>query len=168
MIQEGINIKLHLANEVRITSNMIELIDKDEITLLNNYIFLELPFNSRINNLKNVIYDLQSNNINVILVHPERYPYLSFDEYQDLIDSDVLFQVNYESIIGKYGMNAKKRVKKLYKKNMVNFIATDVHRPTTRLFTEFDKIEKKIIKIVGEDTYKDLTYNNIKKVIGSK
>lgn len=163
--KEKINVKLHLANEVRITSDILGLIKKDEISLLNNYIFLELPFNNRINNLKEIIYELQSNNINVIIVHPERYPYLEYSEYQELIDSDVELQVNYESITGKYGKEAKKRVKYLLKNNMVNYIATDVHRPTSKLFDNFKKIEKKITKIVGEEEYNNLTYYNMKKII---
>lgn len=163
--EENIDIELYLANEVRITSNILELINKDEISLLGNYLFLELPFDNRIYNLDKIIYELQTNNINVILVHPERYNYLTKEDYEKLIDSDVLFQVNYESIIGKYGFGAKKRVKYLLKNNYVSFIATDVHRPTTKLFTEFKKIKEKIIKIIGLDSYIDLTYNNIKSIL---
>ena len=165
--RENINIKLYLANEVRITSNILDLIKKDEISLLGNYLFLELPFNNRIYNLDKIIYELQANNINVVLVHPERYNYLSKDEYQKLIDSDVLFQVNYESIVGKYGFNAKKRAKYLLKNNMVSFLATDVHKSSAILFKDFDKIKNKIIKIVGEETFNDLSYNNMKEIISN-
>jgi len=82
--EENIPIDLHLANEVRITSDIIELIKNDEISLLNNYIFLELPFSNKIHNLERQIYNLQLNNIKVIIVHPERYNYLTKDDYQKL------------------------------------------------------------------------------------
>jgi len=162
---ENIDIKLYLANEVRITSDMMGLIKNDEISLLGNYLFLELPFDQKIYNLENIIYELQSNNINIILVHPERYAYLSKDDYQKLLDSDVLFQANYESIIGKYGSGAKKRVKYLLEHNMIYLLATDVHRPTTMMFSQWEKIERKIIKFVGSEVYKDLTYNNINNIL---
>lgn len=164
---EGIDIKLYLANEVRITSDILGLIKNDEISLLGNYLFLELPFDQRIYNLDSIIYELQSNNINIILVHPERYAYLSKADYQKLLDSDVIFQANYESIIGKYGSGAKKRVKYLLDNNMITLLATDVHRPTTMMFKEWDKIERKIKKFVGSEVYKDLTYNNINNIINS-
>ena len=165
--EENIKIKLYLANEVRITSDMLGLIKKKEIMLLGNYMFLELPFDQRIYNLDNIIYELQSNNINIILVHPERYAYLTKEDYQKLIDSDVIFQANYESIIGKYGSGAKKRVKYLLENNMIYLLATDVHRPTTMMFKDWEKIERKIKKFVGGESYKDLTYNNIKDILNS-
>ena len=163
--EENIDIKLYLANEVRITSNILELIKNDEISLLGNYLFLELPFDSKIYNLDKIIYELQSNDITVILVHPERYPYLSKGDYQRLLDCDVIFQSNYESIIGKYGFGAKKRVKYLLENNMISLLATDVHRPTTKMFSEWDKIERKIKKFIGTQEYKNLTYNNIKNIL---
>lgn len=125
--EENIPIDLHLANEVRITSDIIELIKNDEISLLNNYIFLELPFSNKIHNLERQIYNLQLNNIKVIIVHPERYNYLTKDDYQKLADLDVYFQINYESIIGSYGTKSKKKVKYLLKNNLVSFIGTDIH-----------------------------------------
>lgn len=165
--ENNIDIKLYLANEVRITSNILELIKNDEISLLGNYLFLELPFNQKIYNLDKIIFDLQSNDINIVLVHPERYSYLSKEDYQKLIDSDIIFQANYESIIGKYGFSAKRRVKYLLENNMISLLATDVHRPTTMLFKDFEKIERKIKKFTGVQEFKNLTYNNIKSIIDS-
>ncbi|MBR1417213.1 MAG: hypothetical protein IJ572_05280 [Bacilli bacterium] len=162
---QNIDIKLYLANEVKITSNILDLIKEDEISLLGNYLFLELPFDTKIYNLDKIIYELQSNNINIILVHPERYSYFKKEDFEKLIASDVLFQVNYESIIGKYGLDSKNKVKYLYKNNMVSFVASDVHSSSTIMFSKFDIIKKKIIKLVGEETFNDITYNNINKII---
>ena len=163
--ENDIHIKLYLANEVRITSNMIELLEKQTIKAINDYFFLELPFTNKIYNLDKIIYELQSNNLKVVLVHPERYPYLNLKDFQNLVENDVLLQVNYESIIGKYGANAKRMAKKLLKNNIVYLLGTDVHRTTTPLLSEFDKIKKKITKIVGEDEFINLSYNNVKKIV---
>ena len=163
--EENLDMKLYLANEVRITSDIIDLIRNDEISLLGNYLFLELPFDSKIYNLDRIIYDLQSNNINVIIVHPERYAYFTKEDYKKLIDSDVLFQCNYESIVGKYGSGAKKRVKYLLTNKMVYLLGTDVHRTSTMMFTEWEKIERKIKKFISPEEYKNLTYNNMKNIL---
>ena len=161
----NINIKLYLANEVKITSNMLELINNDTIKTINNYLFLELPFDTKIYNLKKIIYELQSNNIKVILVHPERYSYMTLGDFIELNDNDVYLQVNYESILGKYGIKAKSMVRKLLKKDIVYLLGTDVHRDSTIMFKKFDRMNKKIIRLVGEEQFKNLSYNNIKKII---
>lgn len=163
--EENIPIKLHLANEVRITSDMLELIKNDEITLLNNYLFIELPFSSKIHNLERQIYNLQLKNIKVVLVHPERYNYLDKEDYKKLVDLDVSFQINYESIIGSYGTKSKKKVKYLLKNDLVSFIGTDIHRKDQLNPKKFTKIKDKIIKIIGEEEFNNISYNNIKKVI---
>ena len=163
--ENNINIKLYLANEVRITSNMLELLEKETIKAINDYFFLELPFTNKIYNLDKIIYELQSNNLKVVLVHPERYPYLTLNDFQKLVDNDVLLQVNYESIIGKYGFASKRMAKKLLKNNLVHLLGTDVHRDTTIMFSEFETIKKKIIKIIGEEEFENLSYNNVKRII---
>ena len=161
----NINIKLYLANEVKITSDMLELINNNTIKTINNYLFLELPFDTKIYNLKKIIYELQSNNIKVILVHPERYPYMTLGDFIELNDNDVYLQVNYESILGKYGIKAKSMARKLLKKDIVYLLGTDVHRDSTIMFKKFDRMNKKIIRLVGEEQFKNLSYNNIKKII---
>ena len=163
--ENNINIKLYLANEVRITSNMLELLEKETIKAINDYFFLELPFTNKIYNLDKIIYELQSNNLKVVLVHPERYPYLTLNDFQKLVDNDVLLQVNYESIVGKYGFTSKRMAKKLFKNNLVHLLGTDVHRDTTIMFSEFETIKKKIIKIIGEEEFENLSYNNVKRII---
>ena len=139
--------------------------ENDTIKTVNGYFFLELPFTNKIYNLNKIIYELQSNNLKVVLVHPERYPYLKLSDFQNLVDNDVLLQVNYESIIGKYGIASKRLAKKLLKNNLVHLLGTDVHRTTTIMFSEFDKIKRKITKIIGEEEFNNLSYNNVKKII---
>ncbi len=144
---------------------MLELLEKEKIKTINNYLFLELPFDTKIYNLKKIIYELQSNNIKVVLVHPERYSTMNLNDFIELVDNDVLLQVNYESIIGKYGFKSETMAKKLFKNNIVHLLGTDVHHDTTMMFDKFDKINKKIIKLIGEEEFKNISYNNIKKII---
>ena len=139
---------------------------------INNtrYILIELPFNNQILNLDDYLYELKLKGYKIIIAHPERYTYFkdNYKEARKLYDSGVLFQVNYGSIIGQYGSSSLKLVKKLLKDDMVNFISTDIHKPSSSLFDEFDDIKHKIIKIIGEDKFKDISYNNILKVINDE
>lgn len=164
-LKEGISIDLYLANEVRVSSDLLELIKNDEITLLGNYLFLELPFSYKIHHLDKILFEVQSSHIKIVLVHPERYPYLKLEDYQKLVDADVLLQINYESILGVYGRDVKRKVKYLLKNNLVSFVGTDIHRKDSLFFKNFDKIKKKMIKIIGEEEFERISYYAISDII---
>lgn len=166
--EERIPIHLYLANEVAISSNILELIEQEEIMLYHNYLFLELPFTNKIQHLERLIYSLQEKNINIILVHPERYEYLDKKDYQKLLDADVMFQLNDRSILGAYGNTAKKKAKYLLKNHMITFLGTDIHHTSQMTEKTFQKLEKKIIKIIGEKEYQKLSYDNLKKLLEQK
>jgi len=172
LLKNNIDVNLFLGNEIFINESINELIINKEIRSINNtrYILIELPFDNQILNLDDYIYELSLKGYKVIIAHPERYSYFKDDykEAKKLYDSGVLFQVNYGSIIGQYGNGSKKLVKKLLKDNMVDFISTDVHKPNSSLFEKFDLIKRKIIKITGEDKFKEITCNNMLKVINDE
>ena len=172
ILKEDIDVNLFLGNEIFINESINELIINKEIRSINNtrYILIELPFNNQILNLDDYLYELKLKGYKIIIAHPERYTYFkdNYEEARKLYDSGVLFQVNYGSIIGQYGSSSLKLVKKLLKDDMVNFISTDIHKPSSSLFDKFDDIKHKIIKIIGEDKFKDISYNNILKVINDE
>ena len=172
LLKNNIDVNLFLGNEIFINESINELIINKEIRSINNtrYILIELPFNNQILNLDDYLYELKLKGYKIIIVHPERYTYFkdNYEEARKLYDSGVLFQVNYGSIIGQYGSSSLKLVKKLLKDDMVDFISTDIHKPSSSLFDKFDDIKHKIIKIIGEDKFKDISYNNILKVINDE
>lgn len=172
LLKNNIDVNLFLGNEIFINESINDLIINKEIRSINNtrYILIELPFNNQILNLDDYLYELKLKGYKIIIAHPERYTYFkdNYEEARKLYDSGVLFQVNYGSIIGQYGSSSLKLVKKLLKDDMVNFISTDIHKPSSSLFDKFDDIKHKIIKIIGEDKFKDISYNNILKVINDE
>ena len=172
VLKNNIDVNLFLGNEIFINESINELIINKEIRSINNtrYILIELPFNNQILNLDDYLYELKLKGYKIIIAHPERYTYFkdNYEEARKLYDSGVLFQVNYGSIIGQYGSSSLKLVKKLLKDDMVDFISTDIHKPSSSLFDKFDDIKHKIIKIIGEDKFKDISYNNILKVINDE
>ena len=172
LLKNNIDVNLFLGNEIFINESINELIINKEIRSINNtrYILIELPFNNQILNLDDYLYELKLKGYKIIIAHPERYTYFkdNYEEARKLYDSGVLFQVNYGSIIGQYGSSSLKLVKKLLKDDMVDFISTDIHKPSSSLFDKFDDIKHKIIKIIGEDKFKNISYNNILKVINDE
>lgn len=168
-LEEETDVKLYIGNEVYFSDKTINLLDK--VSTLNNskYLLIELPMSSKIKDLEEMIFDLTVNKIVPIIAHPERYSYVQDDiKYLDhLKELGVLFQVNYGSLIGKYGKKCEKTAKKLLKKNYISFMGTDIHRIDRPIDMEKAlNVLKKVVK--KQEIVDDLTTNNIKKVIENK
>ena len=66
-----------------------------------------------------------------VLAHPERYLYMSENDYLRLKSMNIQFQLNLFSLFGLYGKEVQKRAKTLQKQEMYNYIGTDLHRIIT-------------------------------------
>ncbi len=163
------DINLYLGNEIFIFDDIDKYIKDNKISSLNNskYILIEVPFVQEIVDLDKYVYKLIKAGYKVILVHPERYTFIQSnpDNIIKYLDMGVLLQCNYQSITGRYGHHAKKTIKYLLKHKYVSFLGSDIHRENSSFYDNFGKIKKKILHITNEDYFKDITYNNILKVI---
>ena len=171
LVKENIKgVNLYLGNEVFLNDDVINLFNKKEITTINNsnYMLVELPLTSYMNGYSNILCDLSEYGIIPIIAHPERYEFIKKDKkkVKELLEFNTLLQVNVESLTGKYGKKAKKVAKWLLKKDLVSFVATDIHRVSNK--TEIDKAYKKLKKLVKKDRYIELTYNNPLRVLNNK
>ncbi len=164
------NIHLYLGNEVYLSENVIDLLEKHEISTINNtkYMLIELPLTGYLNNLQNIICDLTSYGIIPIIAHPERYSFIQKNKKRigELLEFNCLLQCNVDSLVGKYGKQAKKVMKWLLKKNLVQFVATDTHsiNDSKELIAAYSKLEK----LVGKNKYIELTNINPTKVLNNQ
>lgn len=170
-LQNETSIELILGSEIFLTYNIIDLLAEYKASPINNtnYILFELPLHDQFFNLKDVINRLKENNYKLILAHPERYAVAqkNFKFLEELKEMDILFQCNYGSILGQYGLKAKSTVKKLLKKNMVSFLGSDVHRQNS-IYSNIDKSLQKISKIISEEYLENITKNNAEKVLNNE
>ena len=162
-------IELYLGNEIYITNNMIELLHNGQASSINGtkYVLFEFPLiNTKSMNDKEVIYRLVENGYIPIIAHPERYPFIQEkpDYLLELEGMGALFQANYGSIIGMYGLKAKKTLKILLKNNLISFLGSDVHRPE-QVYNKMPKIIKKFKKIISNEQFEELTEINPEKVL---
>lgn len=153
--KNNIDIKMYAGNEVFFANDMYKLlVDKKALKIGNTrYVLFEFPmFNSKPLNMKDEVYNLIVSGYIPIIAHPERYIFTkeAYSDFIELIDMGALMQINLGSISGIYGKVAKSNVKKLLKKNMVHFIATDSHN-SERIYSIYDKCMKKIRKIIGSE-----------------
>lgn len=169
-VQENVQgIELILGNEIYITNNIIELLQNGQASSINGtkYVLFEFPLiTTRPMNDKEVIYRLVENGYIPIIAHPERYPFIQEnpDYLFELEEMGALFQANYGSIIGMYGLKAKKTLKILLKSNLVSFFGSDVHRPE-QVYNKMPKIIKKLKKIISNEEFEEFTEINPEKVL---
>lgn len=78
-----------------------------------------------------------------------------------------MFQANYGSIIGLYGKQAQKTVKKLLKNDMIHFLGSDVHRPET-IYPRMPEILEELRKVIDANTLKHLSTINPQLVLENK
>ena len=103
-------------------------------------------------NLKEVIFELQTNGYKPILAHPERYPYWHYDKEMlfDLKNRDVLFQVNLLSLIGLYSQPVMEVAELLLENNMVEWLATDLHNASQLELLKTMQLKESLIQKIDQ------------------
>lgn len=169
--KEELGVELILGSEIYSRTNILELLENKEASTINNtnYILVEIPLHKEYPEFKNIIINLVSRGYKLVLAHPERYSVFQKNpkELEDIINSGVYLQANYMSIEGFYGKEAKKLVELLYKHNMITFLGTDVHC-TGAYYCAVPKVSKKIIELVGEEKFDEMSNSNIQLVLENK
>lgn len=166
--EENIDIELFLGNEIYVTENINELIKAGKVSTIadTDYVLVEFPLTFKTYIAEVEIDNLIAHGYSVILAHPERYSYVQKDIgfLDDYIEKGVYLQGNYESLLGKYGNNAKKTLIKLLKQQKIDLLSTDVHRENSA-YTKMDKVLKVLRKYVKDDYFYALTEGTEKNIL---
>ena len=170
--KQNIDIKLYYGNEVFVENNMLELLEKKEISTINNsnYLLFELPMNNKNNRINNLIFELKSKGIQPIIAHPERYTYIQKDPTLiiKMLEQGALFQSNIGSFYGHYGKEVQKTALLLLKHNMISFICSDIHHEKDDFYENIDNVKHKLEKYISKEKIDELFVENAKKVINNK
>lgn len=99
------------------------------LTLKDNRLLVELSLHQPRMGLEETLFDLQMKGYELILAHPERYPYLSSNSTQleRLKEMGVMFQVNVLSLGGFYGEVSRREGYKMIGNGWVELLGTDMH-----------------------------------------
>lgn len=166
--EAGININLYLGNEIYINNNIISLHQLGTVSALNNtaYLLVELSLSGKYPNYEGVLDELVRAGYKVVLAHPERYTTVQedFEVLYPLAEMGVLFQCNLGSIIGQYGKNAKKTVRRMIKENMIFAFGSDIHRAHGT--ADISLAQKKLAKYYSKADLNKVLYENPSKIIG--
>lgn len=124
----NIYMQIEASAEYYVDYDFEQKIGKEELlTFGDNYILIEFSFLEPPRKMFETIYKLQMHEYKVVLAHPERYPFFEKDEYKELKEKNVFFQLNSLSLIGYYSKKVQEKSSYLIDSGYINFLGTDCH-----------------------------------------
>jgi len=172
LIEHEIQLHIGFAAEVRITHDIIELIEQGKIPFLGNnssknFILLELPHSHIPAGTDNMIKWLSSKNIIPIIPHPERNKEIMREPKKviPLYNQGCQFQLTAGAVAGQFGKACFNAAQYLLQGGFVFLLATDAHNLKHRP-PELEPGRQSAEKIVGESASWDLVLTNPQAITG--
>jgi protein-tyrosine phosphatase len=127
----GINIEFKAAAEYFIDEHFVQQL-KDKVPLLTisqNIVLVEFSMIAAPVDWQEVLFEMQMQNYQPVLAHPERYTYLGrkTELFDQLKDAGCWFQLNLLALTGYYGETVHELADHLLKKNYYDLAGTDLH-----------------------------------------
>ncbi|MFC5604809.1 tyrosine-protein phosphatase [Sporosarcina koreensis] len=142
MKEAGLNVQLYPGQEIRLTEDIIERLDNNELLTLANsrYLLLELPSQTIPAYTVSVIQSMLEREIIPIIAHPERNRAIAEkpERLERLVRHGATAQITAGSLSGHFGKNIQKLSLQLIEANLVHTYGSDVHNLKTRPF-HFEK-----------------------------
>jgi tyrosine-protein phosphatase YwqE len=131
--QAGMSVEVNAAAEYFLDDHFDQqLKDKAQfLTLSGNMVLVEFSMITAPMELQQLIFDLQMQNYQPVLAHPERYVYMNRrkEVFDELKASGCMFQLNLMSLTGHYGASVQDLAEYLIKKEYYDLAGTDMHNP---------------------------------------
>jgi protein-tyrosine phosphatase len=138
LIKNHIPLTVYHGQEIRAYPQIID--DYYANTLLtlggSSYMLIEFPSSKLPERIEETFHELSILNIIPIIAHPERNKEIADqpDKLLSLVENGALSQVTSHSINGKFGSSIQSLCMELCSRNLVHFIASDVHDAIHRPF----------------------------------
>ena len=132
-------VKLHLAAENMMDQLFEERLERNDLLPLGddgNRLLVETSYFTPPMGMKNILKRIKSKGYFPVLAHPERYVYMDKDDYRELKEMGILFQLNLSSVAGGYGPEAEAKSHWLLKKDFYNLAGSDLHSLRNTQFWE--------------------------------
>lgn len=128
--ENHIHIQIEAAAEYMVDDMLQSKIDKRELLSFgDNYVLIEMPFTEPSPNFQDIVFSMRINGYNPVLAHPERYMYygLNLSKLDALWETEMLFQININSLIGYYSPQIQQTAEYLIDRKMVSMVGSDTH-----------------------------------------
>ncbi len=128
LLVKDLPINLYLGQEIYFDGDALNLLTAGELLTLNDskYVLLEFNYFEKAD-IVEAVYVAKVRGFIPIVAHVERYEYLDFEDVFEIKSLGGLIQINATSLVKKENKAYFKRVKKLLKYDLVDFIASDCH-----------------------------------------
>ena len=130
---ENLPITFTVAAEYMLDELFVERLEEDDLLSFGHerYVLIETGWVSLPLTVHHWLFQLQTRGYRPVLAHPERYPYLrgKIEALHELRRQGCLFQINLMSLTNRYGADTRRAAQTLIKHRLVDFVASDLHRP---------------------------------------
>lgn len=130
--EEGIEVEIECAAEYYVDEVFFSQVKAgaEILTFGNNYVLVESSFYNKPMLFESCLFELKAKGYQPVLAHPERYNFLEgkLDWLEQLKQMEIDFQVTTGSFGGYYGTQPQKIAKMLAKRDMIDFLGSDLHR----------------------------------------
>lgn len=181
LTKRNLPLVLFEGQEIRITGDLIDEIQRDEILFTDRqrrYLLIEFPTLEIPLYAKKLFFELLKQGKTPVLVHPERYVYFRKDPNQliPFLEMGCLAQLTAPSYVGRFGKEIQKTAKKMVKHHLVQMVASDAHSVTNRPFylkecyeeitKDFGNERVNLLKQVAKDLIdgKEFSYPHYQKI----
>ena len=130
----GIALKLSWAAEVRLTPEVLELLDRDELPFLGQVggyrtMLLEMPDGQVPLGAMHFVRRLLAAKVRPVIVHPERNRGVMEkpERLREFVDQGCFLQVTAGSLVGQFGARAQAVAADLVERGWVHALASDAH-----------------------------------------
>ncbi|EOH86218.1 tyrosine-protein phosphatase [Enterococcus villorum] len=139
LTKRNLPLVLFEGQEIRITGDLIDEIQRDEILFTDRqrkYLLIEFPTLEVPLYSKKLFFELLKRGKTPVIVHPERHAYFRKDPNQliPFLEMGCLAQLTAPSYIGRFGKEIQKTAKKMVEHHLVQMVASDAHSVTNRPF----------------------------------
>ena len=126
-------VEIRLAAEYMMNKEFLAKVhDKDLLTYSDGmHVLVETSYFAPPVEMTEILYSLALAGYKPIIAHPERYQYMSRQDYRTLKGKGYEFQLNYLALTGYYGEEVYQRAIDLLDNGMYEFTGSDLHRIST-------------------------------------
>ncbi len=128
--KQQLDIEIEAAAEHLLDEGFEKLLDQGNVMpMKDNYLLFEMSFIDAHPNLIPLVQKMKDKGYKPILAHPERYPYFTIENCENMKSWGCDLQMNTISLTGYYGAKTKEMAEAMVDSNLVDFISSDMHHP---------------------------------------
>ena len=130
---KSVHVQIDSAAEYFLDDNLKKLLANKEqlLTFGDNLVLVEFSMASEPIDFKELLFEMQMQNYQPVIAHPERYVYHERNKefFEELKSAGYLFQLNIMALAGAYGKSVNELAKYFIRHQYYELAGTDLHNP---------------------------------------